>query len=295
MNKNSFQLLNNEKACGLSFSLMITLFVFISFLGQALASVIFGSGSAFVAVCATFSCIAMITVIVAFTKNNKQKFTSIVNLKSCKWHYYLLAFGVSIGMLFGFGFINNLVVSLFEKLGLKISGISLNLSTPLHLLVFSLTFAVLPAIFEEFFFRGLLLGELRKTGIFGATLTVSLCFALYHGSLAQLVYQLLYGGVLCLLFISADSVIPCIIAHFLNNFAVLVIEYFKFNVDLYNPLFICAGLIILIFSVTVILVDIVKKENKEKSGKIKDFWLPFGLFGVVICLALALGGAFLGA
>ncbi len=100
---------------------------------------------------------------------------------------------------------------------------------------------------------------------------------------------------MCLLFISADSVIPCIIAHFLNNFAVLVIEYFKFNVDLYNPLFICAGLIIFIFSVAVILADIVKKENKEKSGKIKDFWLPFGLFGVVICLALALGGAFLGA
>ena len=295
MIKNSFQQLNKEKASGLSFSLMIIAYVFISFLGQPIVNAIFGSGSAFVAICSTFSSLSILLVLIFYARNSEEKFFSLVNVKGCKWYYCLLSIGVSVGMLFGLGFINDLVASLFKSAGLKLSGISLNLSSPLHLVVFSFTFAVLPAVFEEFFFRGLLLGKTREAGIISATVSVALCFALYHGSVAQLTYQLIYGVILCLLFICAESVVPCIIAHFLNNFAVLIIEYFKIPIDLYNPLIISAGLVVLAVSVAIIIFRIVKKERKVACGDIKDFWLPFGLFGGGVCLMLALIGLFAGA
>ena len=62
-------------------------------------------------------------------------------------------------------------------------------------------------------------------GLYGAkALTVclitALTFALYHGSFAQLIYQFIYGAMLFALFKAFDNIIPCIIAHFLNNFVI---------------------------------------------------------------------------
>ena len=186
-------------------------------------------------------------------------------------------------------------LNLFNQIGFNVKGITLNLSTPLHLIVFSTAFAVLPAIFEECFFRGLMFGELKKAGKISATVTVALCFSLYHGSVAQLVYQLIYGAILCLLFDAADSLIPCVIVHFLNNFAVLLIAYLKITVDLFNPLTIVAGLIVLAFALFVLYTDVIKKSKEEKSGNIIDFWIPFGVLGGVICLTILLTALFFGA
>ncbi len=295
MENYSIKNLNNAKKSGLSFSFMIIAYVFISFFGQPIVSAIFGNGSAYKAVCATFSSLAMTIAIILLAKVNKEKSLGFLKVKKCKLRYCLLAVGVSFGMLFGLGFINDLIASLFNQMGFNVKGVTLNLSTPLHLIVFSIAFAVLPAIFEECFFRGVIFGGLNKVSMVGATLSGALCFALYHGSVAQLVYQFIYGAILCLLFYGADSIIPCIIAHFLNNFSVLLIAYFKLGVDLYNPLVIFVGLVVLAFTVLVIYTGVNKKPKEEKSEKVTDFWLPFGALGGVVCLAILLTALFLGA
>ena len=83
------------------------------------------------------------------------------------------------------------------------------------------------------------------------------------------------------------------IAHFLNNFAVLCFEYFKISIDLYNPLLIVLGLAVLIVSATILIFEEYKdNKGKEKKGQIRDFWFPFALFGSAICLVFLVGNLF---
>jgi hypothetical protein len=103
---------------------------------------------------------------------------------------------------------------------------------------------------------------------------------------------------LTLLVISSKSVIPCIIAHLLNNLTVLVLEYFKINIDLTNPILIIVGVIILVLFFVFTILDIVKvQKDKEsiskdiKSKSLKGFYLS-AFFGMQLCLILIISSVF---
>ena len=84
--------------------------------------------------------------------------------------------------------------------------------------------AVLPPICEEILFRGVLARSLAtKLPIWIAITLSALLFSAYHLSLVQAPATLTLGLVFALLAIRADSVVPSIVAHGLNNgLAVLV-------------------------------------------------------------------------
>ncbi len=296
MNENNNIFLNQKNVSGFSFFLMIAVYVFISFFGQLITFAIFGEGTIYLIVCSTFSSLSMAIVLGYILLKRKTKILTGLSIKPFKLRFILLAITLSFGMLFGLGFINDAVVKFLSSLGLKVRGVSIRLNSPLHLVAFSIVLSLLPAIFEECFFRGFMLGNLKGTKTWWAILSVSVCFALYHKSVAQFLYQFIYGMFLCLLFNRSKSVFPCIIAHFLNNFAVLFFEYFKFNINLYNPILLGLGLTVLAFTVGYLVlgeIKAVKYHNEEEVYfSIKDFWLPFALFGVVLCLVLFLGNLF---
>ena len=155
------------------------------------------------------------------------------------------------------------------------------------------------AIVEELFFRGLILGSLKGVKVHYAVLISALCFSMYHSSVAQLVYQFVYGVALGYLMVVAKSVVPCIFAHFVNNFAVLCFEYFKVNIDLYNSIIIAIGSLCLAIFATVVFL-ILRKRSKAQNqqqeqvekGEVKRFFFPVGVFALIICLTLAIGGLF---
>ncbi len=92
------------------------------------------------------------------------------------------------------------------------------------LIVALLAIAVVPAICEEVLFRGAVQRSLA-TKLFpvGAVLVTSLLFAGYHVSLIQLVPTFTLAVMLGALAHRADSVVPGMVAHFLNNaMAILV-------------------------------------------------------------------------
>ncbi len=288
------RLFNSKNVSGFAFASMIAVYVFISFIGQFIALAIFGKGSAYLAICSTFSCLSMAVVLFAILRVKKTNVFKGVNLKPCNFVYILHALAISYGMLFGFGFINDAVVQLFVNIGLNVSQLEVPLNSHLHFIVFALVLAVLPALFEECFFRGFMQDNLKGIKTYLAILTVSLSFALYHKSLAQFVYQLIYGIALGLLFNRSGSVIPCIIAHFLNNFSVICFEYYHINVNLYNPLLIISGLFILGVSLFILIFHQREKTSQCQQGlsALKDFYLPFGLFGALICLVFLIGNLF---
>jgi membrane protease YdiL (CAAX protease family) len=191
-------------------------------------------------------------------------------------------------MFFGLAFINIVFADFIENLGINAPTPNIPLNTPFELVIFILTIAVLPAIFEELMFRGLLLTSLNGQGNLAKILTVALCFACYHCSVTQFFYQFIFGIFLSVLAIYSKSVIPCIITHFINNFVVLILTYFKVEIDLTNILYIAIGIVALVIFIIVCVPKVLKYSTTDNGQGLKEFYIPYGLFGIIACLVLAL-------
>jgi len=83
-----------------------------------------------------------------------------------------------------------------------------------------LTIAAAPALAEEFAFRGIILGALRKYGNMNAIVISSLLFGLMHGNMRQIPFTFIFGLAMGLATVLSNSLWPAIVAHFLNNFFV---------------------------------------------------------------------------
>ncbi|MBE6550294.1 MAG: CPBP family intramembrane metalloprotease [Ruminococcaceae bacterium] len=84
----------------------------------------------------------------------------------------------------------------------------------LYLLV---AYAVLPAICEEFVFRGILCHEYERGGVTRAIVLSSLFFALLHFNFANLPVYLFSGIVLAMTLYATRSLFGAMLAHFLYN------------------------------------------------------------------------------
>jgi membrane protease YdiL (CAAX protease family) len=91
----------------------------------------------------------------------------------------------------------------------------------------SLVVAVIPAVGEEFFFRGLLLGDLLKGKVNPAVaiVTSGFLFSVIHGQFNNLIAIWMLGSFLGYLYYVSGSLWLPIVAHFVNNFLVVVLKY----------------------------------------------------------------------
>lgn len=81
-----------------------------------------------------------------------------------------------------------------------------------------LLMAVLPAICEEFFFRGYVLSGVRRTfRPAAAVLVVAIAFGLFHQSVHRLPITIALGLVLGLLAVRTGSILPGVLMHMLHN------------------------------------------------------------------------------
>ena len=97
---------------------------------------------------------------------------------------------------------------------------------PFALIMALLTSCALPALCEEFFFRGAILAGWEGCGSRKAVLIAALAFAAVHGSVTGFPVQLTMGLALGWLAVRSDSVMPAVIAHAAYNAATLLLKYF---------------------------------------------------------------------
>ncbi len=280
----------NGKIGGITFALFIAGYIVVAVLGQLIVGAIFGEGAAYRAICACFSSACVLAVLLFYVLYGKHGFRELTSTNRLGGWYVLLALLLSIGMFLGLGFVNQSIATIFSSWGLNGGVIRLNIPTVWHFLVYTLTFAVLPAVFEEILFRGILLNCFAGMKRIFAVLICSLIFALYHQSLTQFLYQFIYGVALSYLAILSKSIVPCVLAHFLNNFTVILFTFLQVSLDLFNPLIIVIGANALAFFGAIIFF--IQRKNEKVlpvKGEVKAFFLPFGLFGIVVCLAVAVG------
>ena len=87
--------------------------------------------------------------------------------------------------------------------------------------------AVLPAVVEEFLFRGVLFQGFRSCGLFKTAVITSLMFALAHGNLNQFLYAFAIGMFFAYLVEASGSVYASMIAHMCVNIATVLVVYLE--------------------------------------------------------------------
>lgn len=121
-------------------------------------------------------------------------------------------------MFFGSCGINFLMHYLFPAANVPISYESDGFAGGLYLV---LTMAVIPAITEEFLFRGVVLAEYESEGVPAAVFMSAVTFAMIHFNFARLPAHLFCGLVLVMVVYTTRSLFAAILVHMLNNTATL--------------------------------------------------------------------------
>lgn len=138
----------------------------------------------------------------------------------------LLCIIIAFVCVFGFNNFVSMFDAIFNLFGIKPNtdwGIPINNG---YWLVFNiLAMALLPAIFEELVFRGVIFNGLKAYGKKQAVIYSALLFSLMHASISQTIYPILAGCVFALIVYKTDNILYSMIIHFCNNLIVVVNRY----------------------------------------------------------------------
>lgn len=203
--------------------------------------------------------------------------------KGTHWKYYILAIVLQFG-LFSLSWLNNWFLQfLHESIGYTVSETQIPSTEGWNLLLVIIVIAVLPAIFEESVFRGLMLGPMKRFSTISAVLLSGFLFALYHQNPAQTLYQFCCGCAFALVAVRANSVLPTVLSHFLNNAFIIILSAFKMN-DFSGMggtiFYICAAVALVAVLVYLIFFD--TKSNTKKTESVKPFFLSSAV-GIAVC------------
>lgn len=164
-----------------------------------------------------------------------------------------------------------LVTDVFSLFGVRNHGGELveNGAKP-PIALYYLTVAVLPALVEEFAFRGVIMGSLRRHSDALALLTSSAAFALMHGNFVQIPFTFCCGLVFGYLAIRTNSLLPAILVHFLNNALSVtydvLIAYGVVSPSVYSIVY--AALII---ALCVLSLFFLRRIIREKPGMLRFY------------------------
>ncbi len=89
--------------------------------------------------------------------------------------------------------------------------------TPAMIIMYIIYMTVIPAVFEELMFRGVIMTSLRRFGDGFAVVVSALLFGLLHGNLLQSINAFFLGLLLGYFAVKSGSVITAMVIHFANN------------------------------------------------------------------------------
>ena len=164
-------------------------------------------------------------------------------------------------------------------------------------LISILTTAAMPALFEEFAFRGVLMQPLRKYGDWFAIIMSSFCFAVVHGNMVQIPFAFIAGISMGYFCIKTKSIWTSVIIHFMNNLiSVLFSLYYTVRPDASMLLYyVVIGALIIIGTVAFIVFkkNCSIKLKKDATSMSKYKGLKSAAFVATPPMTIAIGFALL--
>ena len=183
----------------------------------------------------------------------------------------LVLMGMAVAMM------SNIASSIFES-NLSLFGLQNHAGytesdaySPLDIILTLISGAIVPAFAEEFAFRGLIMGSLKKYGRAFAVIGSSILFSALHANTTQIVFTFPVALVFGYIDMVTDSIIPSIILHFMNNFYAFLLTIFSTNNNLdSNFVFTVQLVIILLFVISGLLSFIYLVKSKKLSFDLSD-------------------------
>jgi len=244
----------NSKPNAVNKYILLLLIIYIFFVG--IIQIIFPSAasSAYISSILTFIVLFGFFLVLFFRKK-----TPLINIKPLKINTLVKIIVTTIVFYFFSSAVNGITL-IFTKAG------SQSLILKEHNFVLSfIIFAVMSAISEELFFRGIIYGAYKKAGVFSAVIISSLVFSAFHMNFNQLIYVFFSGVYFSLLYEATESILSSIIGHIiLNGIGLFLSLFFTTNSD-YTPVNLLYTLIIMFiagFLTILFLKDLFKKEGK---------------------------------
>ncbi|MBQ6153455.1 MAG: CPBP family intramembrane metalloprotease [Ruminococcus sp.] len=128
----------------------------------------------------------------------------------------LVVIGVTFSLLSNY--VSDAVLSMFEMFGLTSTYVGeVEIEGGGDIFMSYLTIAVIPALAEEFAFRGIIMGMFRKYSDALALVVSSAIFGLMHGNIVQIPFAFCGGLVFGFIMLKTNSLLPGILVHFFNN------------------------------------------------------------------------------
>ncbi len=234
--------------------------------------------------------IALVAAVAVTLKTRKVPLKQVAPVK-CKPKYYLIGLLLIFGLLFSLDWVNTEVVKFFGLFGYKerpsesyFPDLSGGLIVPALIVI-----ALLPALFEELLFRGVILNSCeRDMGGVRAIFTVGFCFSLFHCSPEQTVYQFIAGCIFAFIAVRSRSIMPSVMMHFINNALIVILQACgaldgggnlvvssggNIALTVVSACCLAGGLALLIFDKTPL--------TKVRSGGVKSFFI-YGAVGIII-------------
>ena len=156
-----------------------------------------------------------ITVYAKTTKVTAETAKERFYMKRCGIPALVLAFLMGAAFQFVMVVVNLPVNMIFN------SGASYLPETPFELIASVIIIAVLPAIFEEFLFRGVVVGSMVEFNTTAAAVFSSVMFAILHADIYGIIGYVVMGFVLVTIVRRCNSLYPAMLFHFANKLILL--------------------------------------------------------------------------
>lgn len=282
--------LDAPRASGTAYSVATVLpvlfsFVFLLFIAiTGLAKGDYGTSDWFLYASFLIPQIAFACIVFFFIKSGQVNVKETFKVSRLK--YFILAIVLQIGLL-SLSELNTWFLRLLGGIGYDEQEILIPSMDGFGFVGVLLVIAVFPAVFEEIVFRGLVLKGLKECKELVAVLVCGALFALYHQKPEQTVYQFCCGVAFALVALRSGSILPTVVAHFLNNAWILTMTKFSLSLDAIYVPFLCFSALCLVGSLAYLLFfDKTEKTGNLKTSNektvIKDF-LIYGAIGISVC------------
>ena len=173
---------------------------------------------------------------------------------------------------------NSIIYSLFSLFGATPQGGNIEMDLSIDSLFLNVfTIAIIPALFEEFAFRGVFMGLLRKKLSCSASIIISAAaFGLIHGNFAQMPFAFLMGLLLGYLYAASGSLWIPMLVHLLNNSYSVILDHITNSMSTFeaNIVFYFSLLILLLSGIAAFCYILKKRPEILNIEKEEEKVLP---------------------
>ena len=168
--------------------------------------------------------VLFVPVVLIGVKMSGERFKSALSLNKTSITDVLLAVGLAIAI----GPLTSLLSMIMLMFYPNNVPASLGVAYESPLLLSILAICVIPAVFEELIFRGIIFTGFKNVKLSKACVMGGLIFAIAHFDAQQILYTFIIGVLFCYIVYRTKSIIPGMVTHFMVNFTSLMSSRIEF-------------------------------------------------------------------